>query len=68
MCKLVEITRDAIPGKISIEFERNAALRAIKVVIINRDHNGNEGEVIAFNCLDNGGIGSYELIQSAFSN
>ena len=56
MCKLVEITRDAVPSNISIEFERDAACRAIKVVIFNRNPTGKMQDGVLLICYDNGEI------------
>lgn len=56
MCKLVEIVRDAVPSNITIEFERDAAIRATSVFIINRKRNGEEGQGMRIICLDNGEV------------
>ncbi|KKL60350.1 hypothetical protein LCGC14_2206240 [marine sediment metagenome] len=56
MCKLVEITRDAVPSNISIEFERDASLRATKIVIFNHDRANNERDGIFLICSDKGEI------------
>ena len=56
MCKLVEITRDAVPSNISIEFERDPSLRATEVLIINRGPNNREEYGMKIICYDNGKI------------
>ena len=45
------------PDHISIEFERDASLRACEVLIINSNvRNGEEGEGVMLRCHDNGKI------------
>lgn len=42
MCQLVEIKRGAVPSNIAIEFERDASLRAVEIIVINKNRDGNE--------------------------
>ena len=54
MCHLVEIKRDAVPSNIRIEFERDASLRAVEILVINHDHNGNEVQAVNMIAQDSG--------------
>ena len=54
MCQLVEIKKGAVPSNISIEFERDASMRAVEIIIINRDRNGIVCEGIKLIAQDNG--------------
>ena len=56
MCKLVEITRDAVPSNITIAFERDFSLRATKIVILNRNRDNIEEQGIKLIAYDNGDI------------
>ena len=56
MCRMVKISRDAVPSSIDIEFERDASLRATEVLIVNHKRNGDEGQAITLLCSDNGDI------------
>ncbi len=55
MCQMVEIQKGAVPANISIEFERDASLRVVAVVVINRDRDGVEYGIKLL-CHDNGRI------------
>ena len=48
--------------KISINQERDYALRLTEVQIINRDHEGNEAQGVIVNCHDNGEITVREVV------
>ena len=54
MCQLVEIERDAIPSNITILFERDASLRAVEIIVINRDCDGNEVQAVKMIAQDSG--------------
>ncbi len=54
MCQLVEIERGAIPSNISIEFERDASIRAVEIIVINRDRHGNEVQAVKMIAQDSG--------------
>ena len=54
MCKMVEIQRDTVPSNIGIEFERDASLRAVEIVIINKYRAGNERQAVKLIAADNG--------------
>ncbi len=54
MCKIIEIERNAIPSNISIEFERDASIRAVEIIVINRDRDGNEVQAVKMIAQDNG--------------
>lgn len=54
MCQLVEIKRDAVPSNIVIEFERDASLRAVEIIVINKDRSGNERQAVKMIAQDNG--------------
>ena len=54
MCKVLEIQRDAVPSNIAIEFERDASIRGVEIIIINHDRDGNEGEGVKLIAQDNG--------------
>ncbi len=62
MCKMVEIERDAVPSNITIEFERDASMRVVEVVIINRGRDGAECQGIVLVCADSGKIISVSTI------
>lgn len=52
------------PKNISVEFERDAALRCWEVVIINHDRTGEEKQGIVLQCSDNGDIrGGFDLVE-----
>jgi len=55
MCRIIEIQRDVVPANISIEFQRDAPLRATEVIIINKNPSGEEYGVVLM-CADNGKI------------
>ncbi len=54
MCKMVEIERNAVPSNISIEFERDASIRAVEIIVINHDRDGNEVQAVKLIAQDNG--------------
>ena len=54
MCKLVEIERSAVPSNITIEFERDASLRAVEIIVINKDRHGNEVQAVKMIARDSG--------------
>lgn len=54
MCQLIEIEKGAVPSNIAIEFERDASLRAIEILVINKDRNGNERQAVKMIAADNG--------------
>ena len=54
MCQLVEIQRDSVPNNIEIFFERDASLRAVEIIVINKDRAGNECEAVKMIASDNG--------------
>ena len=54
MCKIVEIDRGAVPSNISIEFERDASIRAVEIIVINRDRHGNEVQAVKMIAQDSG--------------
>ncbi len=54
MCQLVEIDRGAVPSNIEIFFERDASLRAMEIIVINKDREGNECEAVKMIASDNG--------------
>ncbi len=56
MCRMVRISRDAVPSSIDIEFERDASVRATEVLIVNHKRNGDEGQAVKLICHDNGDI------------
>ena len=56
MCRMVRISRDAVPSSIDIEFERDASVRATEVLIVNHKRNGDEGQAVKLICYDNGEI------------
>lgn len=56
MCKLVEITRDAVPSNISIEFEHDPSLRATEIFIYNRNRKNIEKQGVRLIAYDNGDI------------
>ena len=54
MCQLVEIQRNSTPSNIEIFFERDASLRAVEIVVINKDRAGEECEAVKMIASDNG--------------
>ena len=68
MCQLVGIERDAVPSNISIEFERDASIRAVEIIVINRDRHGNEVQAVKMIAQDSGKFyrvsGAVDLIDS----
>ena len=54
MCQLIEIKRGAVPSNIVIEFERDASLRAVEIIVINKDRAGNEKQAVKMIAQDNG--------------
>ncbi len=54
MCQLVEIKRDAVPSNIKIHFERDASLRAVEIIVINHDREGNECQAVKMIAQDSG--------------
>ncbi len=56
MCQLIEIKKDAVPSNIRIEFERDASLRAVEILIINHDRSGNEKQGVKIIASDSGKI------------
>ena len=54
MCKVMEIQRGAVPSNIAIEFERDASLRAVEIIIINHDRDGEERQAVKLIAQDNG--------------
>ena len=54
MCKVMEIQRGAVPSNIAIEFERDASLRAVEIIVINRDRDGEERQAVKLIAQDNG--------------
>ncbi len=54
MCKIMDIQRDAVPSNISIEFERDASIRAVEIIVINRDRHGNEVQAVKMIAQDSG--------------
>ncbi len=56
MCQVLEITRGATPSNIAIEFERDASIRAVEILIINSDRNGVERQGVKVIATDNGKI------------
>ena len=54
MCQLVEIKRDAVPSNIEIHFEPDASLRAVEIIVINHDRDGNEVQAIKMIAQDSG--------------
>ena len=60
MCEIVEIGLKGRNKNITIEYERDASLRATEIIIVN---NGQKGEYgLRLTCLDTGEIrGGYEL-------
>ena len=45
-----------LPKNITIEVERDNALRSVEVLIVNHDREGKEVEAVSVYCQDNGGI------------
>ena len=56
MCRLIEIRKGAVPSNITIEFERDASLRAVEVLVVNRDRSGRERDGVVLFCEDSGRI------------
>jgi len=56
MCRMVEIKRDVVPSNIRIEFERDASIRAVKILIINHDREDNEKQGVVIIASDSGKI------------
>jgi hypothetical protein len=56
MCQFVEIKKDAVPSNIGIEFERDASLRAVEMVVINHDRDGAERQAVKLILEDSGKI------------
>lgn len=56
MCQMVKIEKNAIPSNIIIEFQRDASIRAIEILIINKDRDGVECQGIKLIATDNGKI------------
>lgn len=54
MCQMIKIKRDAVPSNITIEFERDASLRAVAIVVINHNCDGEEVEGVKLIAQDNG--------------
>lgn len=54
MCQLVEIQKGAVPSNIAIEFERDASLRAVEIVIINKGRDGVERQAVKLIAQDSG--------------
>ena len=54
MCQLVEIKRDAVTSNIEIHFERDASLRAVEIIVINKDRDGNECQAVKMIARDSG--------------
>ena len=54
MCEMVEINRGAVPSNISIEFERDASIRAVEIIVINHDRYGNEVQAVKMIAQDSG--------------
>ena len=54
MCQVMDIQRGAVPSNISIELERDASIRAVEIIVINRDRNGNEVQAVKMIAQDNG--------------
>ena len=54
MCDIVEIGRGSVPSNIVIEFERDASLRAIEIIVINKDRGGNECQAVKMIAQDSG--------------
>ena len=54
MCQLVKIQRDSVPSNIEIYFERDTSLRAVEIIVINKDRKGNECEAVKMIASDNG--------------
>ena len=54
MCKLIEINRGAVPSNITIEFERDASIRAVEIIVINKDRDGNEVQAVKMIAQDSG--------------
>ena len=55
MCEIIEIGLREKNKNISIEYQRDAALRLTELVVINRDRDGQETGV-AIMCTDKGNI------------
>ncbi len=56
MCQFVEIKKDVVPSNIRIEFERDASLRAVEILIINHKRDGSEGQAVKIIASDTGKI------------
>lgn len=54
MCQILEATRGAVPNNIMVEFERDSSLRAVEIIVINKDRAGNECEAVKMIASDNG--------------
>jgi hypothetical protein len=54
MCQLIEIKKGAVPSNIAIVFERDASLRAIEIIVINKDRSGNERQAVKMIASDDG--------------
>ncbi len=54
MCDIVEIRRNTTPSNIEIHFERDASLRAVEIIVINKDRNGNECQAVKMIAQDSG--------------
>ena len=54
MCQLVEIKRDTVPSNITIEFERDASIRAVEIIVINHDRDGNGVQAVKMIAQDSG--------------
>ena len=54
MCQILEATRGAVPSNIVVAFERDASLRAVEIIVINKDRNGNEKQAVKMIASDNG--------------
>ncbi len=54
MCKIVEVERGATPSNIEIHFERDASLRAVEIIVINKDRAGVERQAVKMIAQDNG--------------
>ncbi len=54
MCKVMEIQRGAVPSNIRIEFERDASMRAVEILVINLDRDGEERQAVKLIAQDSG--------------
>ena len=56
MCQLIEIRKGAVPSNITIEFERDASIRAVEALVVNHGRDGAERDGVVLLCHDNGRI------------